>query len=156
MSFRCPKNDSCRDDVKTRVLQVLSGLGGNALGAQLVKFTTTVSGTLPIVATWNNRYKYTVNGVDAYAKNVAIDLAPILAGQPAYAYIKDDNGQAHWYTIPDPLALQLVNGLYNLPVAPAPTVDPTAVFGSQVFYANFYASATWNGMLLSGIQFVGP
>lgn len=155
MSFRCPKNDSCRDDVKTRVLQALSGLGGNALGAQLVKFTTTVSGTLPIVATWNNRYKYTVNGVDAYARNVAIDLAPILAGQPAYAYIKDDNGQQHWYAIPDQLAQSLLNSLYNLPVAPAATVDPSIVFGSQVFYTNFYNTATWNGFQLSNIQFVG-
>jgi hypothetical protein len=153
ITFKCPKKDPCRDDVKTRVLQVLTGLGGNAAGAQLVKFTTTVAGTLPVVATWNNRYQYTVNGVPAFAKQVAIDLAPKLSGQPAYAYIKDDNGQQHWYTIPDALADTLLNSLYNLPVAPPPTVDPATAGGGQVFYTQFYDTALYNGLLLQNIQF---
>jgi hypothetical protein len=155
ITYRCPPKDPCRDDVKTRVLQVLTGLGVNAAGAQLVKFSTTVSGTLPVVATWKNRYQYTVNGTNFYAKQVAIDLAPKLAGQPAYAYIKDDNGTLHWFTIPDQLADTLLNSLYNLPVAPAATVDPGAVVGGQVFYGNFYNIATYNGLQLSIIPFTG-
>jgi hypothetical protein len=156
ITFKCPKGDACRDDTKIRVEQALTSLGGNAAGAQLIKFTTTTSGTLPIVATWTNRFKYTVNGVDAYAKQVAIDLAPKLAGQPAYAYIKDDNGQLHWYTIPNPVADFLLSQLYNLPVAPAPTVDPSTDGGGQVFYTQFYASAVYDNLLLQNIQFVGP
>jgi hypothetical protein len=156
ITFRCPKGDACRDDIKLRIEQALTTLGGNAAGAELIKFSTTQAGTLPIIATWNNRFKYTINGVDAYAKQVAIDLAPKLAGQPAYAYIKDDNGQLHWYTIPNPIADQLLGQLYNLPVAPAPTVDPTTEGGGQVFYTDFYASAIYNGVLLSSIPFVGP
>ena len=156
ISFKCPPKDPGRDDIKTRVLQALTSLGGGAAGGQLVKFSTTVTGTLPIIATWKDRYQYTVNGTPAFAKQVAIDLAPKLAGQPAYAYIKNDNGQQVWYTIPDPVADQLLNELYNLPVAPAPTTDPTTQGGGTVFYGTFYNVATYNNLQLSLIPFVGP
>jgi hypothetical protein len=156
ITFRCPPKDGCRDDVKTRVIQVLSGLGVNAAGAQLTKFITTSAGTLPVVASWTDRYPYTANGTQFFAKQVAIDLAPKLAGQPAYAYIQDDNGTVHWLTIPDQLADTLLNTLYNLPAAPAPTVDPGAIVNGQVFYANFYSIAQYDGFQLSTLPFTGP
>jgi hypothetical protein len=151
LSFKCPKGDACRDDIKARIQQILANLGGNADGAQLAKFTTTVAGTLPIVATWDNRYKYAVGGTDFFAKDVAIDLAPKLGGKPAYAYIKDTNGTLHWYTIPDTTADLLLHEMYNLP-APAPTTDPGSG-GGVVFYHDFYTSAVYNGLLLQTIQF---
>jgi hypothetical protein len=155
ITFKCPKSDPCRVDIKTRVEQVLANLGANAQGAQLIKFTTTVAGTLPIVATWDNRYKYTVNGADFYAKSIAIDLAPKLSGKSAYAYIQDDNGTPHWYTIPDATADLLLNEMYNLP-APAATVDPNitpAPGGGTILYGDFYNTALYNGLLLQTIQF---
>jgi hypothetical protein len=153
ITFKCPKLDACRDDIKTRVLQVLANLGANAQGAQLIKFTTTVAGTLPIVATWDNRYKYNFNGTDFFAKNVAIDLAPKLSGKPAYVYIKDENGTPHWYTIPDETADLILNELYFLP-APAATVDPSSVGGGTIFYGTqFYDTALYNGILLQTLQF---
>jgi hypothetical protein len=151
LTFKCPPSDPCREDIKARIQQILANLGGNADGAQLAKFTTTVAGTLPIVATWDNRYKYTVGGTDFFAKDVAIDLAPKLGGHPAYAYIKDANGTPHWYTIPDTTADLLLHDMYNLP-APAPTTDPGSG-GGIVFYHDFYTSAVYNGLLLQTIQF---
>jgi hypothetical protein len=151
LSFKCLAGDPCRDDIKSRVQQILASLGGNAEGAQLIKFTTTVPGTLPIVATWNNRYKYVVGGTEFFAKSVAIDLAPKLGGKPAYAFIQDENGTPHWYTIPDLTANLLLNDMYNLP-APAPTVDPNAG-GGVIFYQDFYNTAVYNGLLLTTIQF---
>jgi hypothetical protein len=152
LSFKCPPNDPCRDDIKTRVEQILANLADNASGAQLVKFSTTVAGTLPIVASWDNRYKYTVGGTEFFAKEVAIDLAPRLSGKPAYAYIKDENGTSHWYTIPDGNSEVLLNDMYNLPV-PAPTPDPNVGGGGVVLYRDFYQVATYNGLLLQTIQF---
>jgi hypothetical protein len=152
ISFKCPKNDTCRDDVKTRLEQALTALGGVAAGGQLIKFTTTTAGTLPIVATWNNRFKYTVNGQPAFAKQVAIDLAPRLVGQPAYAMIQNDDGTLVWYTVPDLVAQSLLDQLYNLPVAPAPTVDPTTQGGGTVFYNPIY-TLQYNNLLLGQIQF---
>jgi hypothetical protein len=156
ISFRCPPKDACRDGIKTQVQQVLGGLGVNAAGGHLTKFITTQAGTLPVVATWTNRFPYSVNGTSFFAKHVAIDLAPKLAGQPAYAYIEDDNGTPHWLTIPDQLADELLNSLYNLPVAPAATVDPGAVVNGQVFYSTFYSIATYDGFQLSTLPFTGP
>ena len=152
ISFKCPKNDSCRDDVKVRLEQALTALGGVAAGGQLIKFTTTTTGTLPIVATWNNRFKYTVNGQPAFAKQVAIDLAPKLVGQPAYAMLQNDDGTLVWYTIPDQVAQSLLDQLYVLPVAPAPTVDPSTQGGGTVFYNSIYA-VPYNDILLGQIQF---
>jgi hypothetical protein len=156
ITFKCLGGNSCRDDIKVRVEQVLANLGSNAQGAQLTKFTTTVAGTLPIVAWWNNRYKYTINGQDHYAKYVAIDLAPKLSGKPAYAYIQDDTGTPYWYTIPDDTANLLLTDMYNLP-APAATIDPNATAGTggtTVYGSQFYATALYNGTLLTTLQFV--
>jgi hypothetical protein len=153
ISFRCPKNDTCRDDVKTLTQQALTALGPVAVGGQLLKFTTTTTGTLPVIATWTNRFKYSVNGQVAYAKQVAIDLAPKLAGQPAYAMIQNDDGQLIWYTVPDQVADGLILKLYNLAVAPAATMDPSTQGGGTVFYTSFYNSAVFNNLQLSQIQF---
>lgn len=151
LSFNCPPANPCRDDIKTRIEQVLASLESNATGAQLVKFSTTVTGTLPIVATWENRYKYTVGGTEFFAKQVAIDLAPKLGGKPAYAYIKDENGTPHWYTIPDANADLLLSEMYILPL-PAPTLDPT-VGGPIILYNDLYATTFYSGLLLQTIQF---
>ncbi|HEY4227262.1 MAG TPA: hypothetical protein VGM49_02900, partial [Candidatus Limnocylindrales bacterium] len=62
----------------------------------------------------------------------------------------------HWLTIPDQLADTLLNTLYNLPAAPAPTVDPGAIVNGQVFYANFYSIAQYDGFQLSTLPFTGP
>ncbi len=152
LTFKCVRGDPCRDDIKARILQVLANLSTNAEGAQLVKFSTTVTGTLPLVARWDNRYKYTVAGTDFFAKDVAIDLAPKLAGQPAYIYIQDDNGTPHWYTVPDTTAALLLSEMYNLPL-PVPTTDPGTGGGGIVFYTELYDVMLYNGILLEGLQF---
>jgi hypothetical protein len=152
ISFKCPPKDPCRDDVKTRLEQALTALGAVATGGQLIKFTTTTTGTLPIVATWTNRFKYTVNGQPAFAKQVAIDLAPRLVGQPAYAMIQNDDGTLVWYVVPDLVAQALLDQLYNLPIAPAPTVDPSTQGGGTVFLNPAYL-LQYNNILLGQIQF---
>lgn len=151
LAFACPPGDPCRDDVKARILQVLANLNANASGAQLVRFTTTVPGTLPIVASWENRYKYTVNGTEFFATDAAIDLAPKLGGKPAYIYIQDEDGTTHWYTVPDDTAKVLLEEMYVLP-APAPTADPN-VGGGLVLYDDFYATTFYNGLFLQDIEF---
>lgn len=157
ITFKCPKNDPCRSDIGTSVIQALGALGGTAAGGQLLKFTTTTTGTLPIIATWNDRYKYTVNGQVAYAKQVAIDLAPKLVGQPAYAMIQNDDGTLVWYTVPDQVAGALINLLYNIPAAaPVPTVDPGTQNGGTVLLTNIYQNLSWNDTLLGNITFTGP
>lgn len=152
LSFNCPPGDPCREDIKGRIQQVLANLESNASGAQLVKFSTTVAGTLPLVASWDNRYKYTVEGAEFFAKDVAIDLAPKLGGNPAYIYIQDENGTPHWFTIPDTTANLLLSEMYVLP-APAPTADPNVGGGGVVIYDRFYDVAVYNGLFLQDIQF---
>jgi len=152
ISFKCPPKDPCRNDVKTRVVQALTALGGVAAGGQLINFNTVNTGTLTVVATWTNRYKYTVNGQPAFAKQVAIDLAPRLVGQPAYAMIQNDDGSIVWYAVPDLVAQSLLDQLYNLPVAPAPTIDPSTQGGGTVFLNPAY-QLPYNNILLGQIQF---
>jgi hypothetical protein len=96
-----------------------------------------------------------VNGQPAFAKQVAIDLAPKLVGQPAYAMIQNDDGTLAWYTVPDQVAQSLLDQLYNLPVAPAATVDPSTQGGGTVFYTSIYSQLMYNNIVLGQIQFVG-
>jgi hypothetical protein len=156
ITFKCPPKDQCRDLVGIRVVQALGALGGVAAGGELLKFNTVTTGTLPIVASWKDRFKYTVNGQTAFAKQVAIDLAPKLVGQPAYAMIQNDDNSLVWYTIPDQVAGSLIDQLYNLPpTAPVPTVDPGTQTGGTVFLTNIYSQLMYQNTLLGQIQFSG-
>jgi hypothetical protein len=152
LAFKCPPNDPCRNGIKVRIQQVLDNLELKASGAQLLSVSTTVAGTLPLTASWDNRYKYQAAGVESFAKSIAIDLAPKLGGKPAYILIQDENQTLHWYTIPDATADLLLIDMYVLP-APAPTTDPNSGSGGVVLYRDFYTTALYNGLLLQTIQF---
>ena len=97
----CPTRNSCRDQVKDRILNIISNLQGKASGAKMVSFGTNPAGTLPITASWKTwHYPYSAaDGTKGNLTAVAIDLAPSLVGAPAYALIQDESGQKFTFTV---------------------------------------------------------
>ena len=122
----CPTKNACRDQVKDRILNIISNLQGKASGAKMVSFGTTPVGTLPVTATWKTwHYPYSsADGTKGNLTSVAIDLAPALVGQPAYALLQDETGQKFTFTIQASDAKALLNQLYLVtPIVPPPVPD---------------------------------
>ena len=137
----CPPKNSCRDQVKDRILNIISNLQGKASGAKLVSFGTNPAGTLPITATWKTwHYPYSsADGTKGNLTSVAIDLAPSLVGAPSYALIQDETGQKFTFTIQAADAAQLLNQLYlvTLPVpTPAPDTGGAGIDLSTIYDIN--------------------
>lgn len=124
----CPPKNACRDAVKQRIIAIISNLQGPASGVNLIAFNTNPLGTLPITATWKNwHYPYRAAGgsITGDLKQVAIDLAPSLLGQPSYAMIQVDGGPTLWFTINASDGQKLLQQLYlYMPPAPLPTPAP--------------------------------
>lgn len=133
MSFVCPPKDPCRDLVKARITNMLSGLQGRAQGARLISFTATPSGTLPVTASWKTwHYPYAAaDGSKGDLTKVSIDLAPLLAGGPAYALVQDVNGASFTFVVANADAKALFEDLYNAAIL-TPTPPPDAGGGTVV------------------------
>lgn len=157
MSFVCPANDACRDDVKTRIMTMLAGLQGKAQGTRLISFTTTPSGTLPVTATWKDwHFPYaSVDGSRGDLTEVRIDLAPLLVGGPAYALIQDVNGAPFTYVIAAADAKALFENLYNAAILAPPTPPPDAG-GGGVFFDDYYLRPIGDLGFLQDITFATP
>ena len=156
MSFVCPANDSCRDDVKARIITMLAGLQGKAQGARMVSFTSTPTGTLPVTATWKDwHYPYSsADGSKGDLTEVRIDLAPLLVGGPAYALVQDVSGAPFTYVIAAADAKALFEDLYNAAIlAPPPLPDPG---GGTVFLDPFYLREIGDLGFLQDITFANP
>ena len=156
MSFVCPPNDACRDGVKARIITMLAGLQGKAQGARLISFTTTPSGTLPVTATWKNwHYPYTAaDGSKGDLTEVRMDLAPLLAGGPAYALVQDVSGAQFTFVIAAADAKALFEDLYNAAIL-TPTAPPDAG-GGTVFLDPIYLQPIGDLGFLRDITFVQP
>jgi hypothetical protein len=156
MSFVCPPNDPCRDEVKERIKTMLAGLQGKAQGARLVSFTSTPSGTLPVTATWTDwHYPYSsADGSKGDLTEVRIDLAPLLVGGPAYALVQDVSGASFTYSIAAADAKALFESLYNAAIL-TPTPPPDAG-GGQVFLDDYYLRPIGDLGLLQTITFALP
>lgn len=156
MSFVCPPRDACRDGVKARVITMLAGLQGKAQGARLISFTTTPSGTLPVTATWKNwHYPYTAaDGSRGDLTEVRMDLAPLLAGAPAYALVQDVSGAQFTFVIAAADAKALFEDLYNAAIL-TPTAPPDAG-GGTVFLDSVYLQPIGDLGFLGDITFVQP
>ena len=124
----CPPKNACRDAVKQRILAIISNLQGPASGVNLIAFNTNPLGTLPVTASWKSwHYPYRAAGgtITGDLKQVAIDLAPSLLGQPSYAMIQVDGGPTLWFTINASDGQKLLQQLYlYMPPAPLPTPAP--------------------------------
>ena len=156
MSFVCPPNDACRDGVKDRIITMLAGLQGKAQGARLISFTSTPSGTLPVTATWKNwHYPYAAaDGSKGDLTSVSIDLAPLLAGGPAYALVQDASGARFTFVVAAADADALFRQLYDPTIlTPAPPPDAG---GGTVFLDPIYLQPIGDLGLLQNITFVRP
>ncbi len=160
LSFVCPPKDPCRDDVKARIITMLAGLQGKAQGARMVSFNSTPTGTLPITATWDSwHYPYSsADGSKGDLDEVRIDLAPLLAGGPAYALVHDISGTPFTYVIAAADAKALFEDLYGgdvLAVLLAPTPPPDAG-GGVVVFDDYYLRQVGDFGLLSQIDLFKP
>jgi hypothetical protein len=160
MSFACPPGDPCRDDVKRRIITMLSGLQGKAQGARMISFTSTPTGTLPVTATWNGwHFPYlSADGTKGDLDMVRMDLAPLLAGGPAYALVQDVNGQPFTFVIAAADARQLFVDLYGesvLAAITAPTPPPDGG-GGTVFLDDYYLRPIGDFGFLRDIPLVTP
>lgn len=160
LSFVCPPNDPCRDDVKARIINMLAGLQGKAQGTRIVSFTTTPTGTLPITATWKNwHYPYgSADGSKGDLDQVRIDLAPLLAGGPAYALVHDVSGTPFTYVIAAADAKALFEDLYGgavLAALLAPTPPPDAG-GGTIFFDDYYLRSIGDFGILRDIPLFNP
>lgn len=151
----CNTKDACRTEVKDRIITLLSNLQGKAIGARLISFTSTPSGTLPITATWKNwHYPYaSVDGTSGLLTSVSIDLAPTLVGGPAYALVQDESGARFSYIVPREEAVLLRDALYLVTV-PTPTTAPDAG-GGTIDLSGVYLEP-FAGLDLGGITFWVP
>ncbi|MEO8272888.1 MAG: hypothetical protein ABI620_02315 [Chloroflexota bacterium] len=156
MSFVCPPKDACRDGVKARIITMLAGLQGKAQGARLISFSTTPSGTLPVTATWNGwHYPYTAaDGSKGDLTEVRMDLAPLLAGGPAYALVQDVSGAQFTFVIAAADAKALFEDLYNAAIL-TPTAPPDAG-GGTVFLDSIYLRPIGDLGFLQDITFAQP
>lgn len=156
MSFVCPPKDSCRIGVKDRIITMLAGLQGKAQGARLVSFTSTPSGTLPVTATWTDwHYPYSAaDGTKGDLTEVAIDLAPLLVGAPAYALVQDVSGARFTFVVAAADAKALFEDLYNAAIL-TPTPPPDAG-GGTVFLDSIYLRPIGDLGFLQDITFAQP
>jgi hypothetical protein len=155
MSFICPKGDSCRDEVKDRIITMLAGLQGKASGTRLVSFSSTPTGTLPVTATWKGwHYPYSAaDGSKGDLSEVSIDLAPLLVGAPAYALVQDVSGARFTFVIASADAEALFKQLYDAAIL-TPTPPPDTGGGS-IWLGDIYTRPIGD-FLLQDLVFVQP
>jgi hypothetical protein len=155
MSFVCPKGDSCRDEVKDRIITMLAGLQGKASGTRLVSFSGTPTGTLPVTAIWKGwHYPYSAaDGSKGDLTQVSIDLAPLLVGAPAYALVQDVSGARFTFVIASADAEALFKQLYDAAIL-TPTPPPDTGGGS-IWLGDIYTRPIGD-FLLQDLIFVQP
>lgn len=131
LSVRCLATDqACRDRAESAI-EVIVGdlLLGPYDGGGLFSADDLAPETLPVVGTWQGPFRYKAVGgsLQGTTSKVAIDLAPLLAPTPGFAYavVEDSSdGQTHRYVIPGAVALALKDLLYEVPPAMEPDATP--------------------------------
>jgi hypothetical protein len=131
LSVRCLATDqACRDRAESAI-EVIVGdlLLGPYDGGGLFSADDLAPETLPVVGTWQGPFRYKAVGgsLQGTTSKVAIDLAPLLAPTPGFAYavVEDSSdGQTHRYVIPGAVALALKDLLYEVPPEMEPDATP--------------------------------
>jgi hypothetical protein len=125
--LKCERGESCRETAKTLLEQVLVNLQGKADGVALIDFDNTPTGTLPLLAEWNDAiYQYSAaGGLKGETNRVRVDLAPFLAGFTGYLLLDDTlTNQTYKFVLPPGDGLQLFNALYTYTPEVLPTPPP--------------------------------
>ncbi len=122
LTLTCASDQPCRTEMRQLLLLMLTNLQGKADGGNLLDFSSTPAGTLPLLVEWKNAiYQYSAAAGNGETNKVRLDLAPILAGYPGYALVFDSaSNQTKKFVLPSADGKILFDKLYTMPALPTP------------------------------------
>lgn len=155
LSVNCPPDppdSDCLRQALDTVRALTTSLGGPFGGRGIVSpQDTAVANTLPVVMTRDVPFPFIAQdgGVTDQTDRIVIDLAPLLATEPAFAYaVVDSSAGPRRFVLPDQLARQLLETLYT----PNPImVDPMPTRTIPPFFVNYDP-----GILQYNFEFTRP
>ena len=141
LSVNCPPqptNSNCLKQALDTVRALTTSLGGPYGGRGIVNpDDTAVAQTLPVIMSRNIAFPFIAQdgAVTDQTPTIVIDLAPLLANPPGFAYaVVDSSAGPRRFVLPDQLARQLLEILYT----PNPDmVNPMPSRSIPPFFVNF-------------------
>ena len=141
LSVNCPpqpKDSNCLKQALDTVRALTTSLGGPYGGRGIVNpADTAVAQTLPVIMSRDVAFPFVAQdgAVTDQTPTIVIDLAPLLASPPGFAYaVVDSSVGPRRFVLPDPLARQLLDILYT----PNPDmVNPMPSRSIPPFFVNF-------------------
>ena len=133
-----PRNSNCLKQALDTVRALTTSLGGPYGGRGIVSPTdTSVAQTLPVIMSRDVAFPFVAQdgAVTDQTPTIVIDLAPLLASPPGFAYaVVDSSVGPRRFVLPDQLARQLLDILYT----PNPDmVNPMPSRSIPPFFVNF-------------------
>ncbi len=155
LSTKCPPEPAdsdclrkARDTVRALILSLGGPFGGRGI---VTPDDVAIANTLPLVMSRDVPFDWLAQDgtVKDQTSKVAIDLAPLIATTPGFAYaVVDSAAGPRRFVLPDELARQLLETLYDLNPQ---MIDPIPVRSFPPFVTPFD-----NGVLQFNFQFVSP
>jgi hypothetical protein len=148
-----PAGSECLQDALDNVRALTTGMQGPYGGGGIVNpLNTDVPQTLPVIMSRDVAFPFIAQegAVQDQTDRIVIDLAPLLATPPSFAYaVVDSSAGPRRFVLPDPLARQLLGILY----VPNPVMVATPEPGRTVppFFTPFDP-----GQLVFDFEFVRP
>jgi hypothetical protein len=129
LRLRCPADDkSCRNNARDTLMLFINGLTVRYDGYGIANpRNTDVPNTLPVRLTRSTPFTWLADGgITGTSDIIVVDLAPLVADPPSYAYAVVDigDGTSTRFVVPRATAQQLFDTLYEpAPQVVLPTVD---------------------------------